>query len=152
MTPAFCVFRPVAATSKVSPPVSSKGTIDTDRLWRALHVVRTKDGIQLRHPLRPLVDLILTGRGRGSLEFSLLLCYYEMVWGKETYYNGGQGRSAGPTLNCCLPPKSITGNLKVKGSGDHTEGSGSWAGRARRGRGAHPERPQCARARSPVLT
>lgn len=35
-----------------------------------------------------MVDLILTGRGRGSLEFSLLLCYYEMVWGKETYYNG----------------------------------------------------------------
>lgn len=68
-----------------------------------------------------------------------------MVWGKETYYNGGGGGSAGPTLNCCLPPRSITGNLKVKGSGDHTEGSGSWEGRARRGRGAHPERALRAR-------
>lgn len=38
MTPAFRVLRPVAATSKVSPPVSSKCTTDTDRL----HVVRTR--------------------------------------------------------------------------------------------------------------
>lgn len=91
MTPAFRVLRPVAATSKVSPPVSSKCKTDTDRLWRALHVVGTKDHIQL---LRALVDLILTGPGRGSLEFSLLLCYYEMVWDKETYYNGvGGGRT-----------------------------------------------------------
>lgn len=71
-----------------------------DRMRRALHVVRTKDHIQLRHPLRPLVDLILTGRGRGSLEFSLLLCYYEMVWGKETYYIGGGCR----TNTKLLPP------------------------------------------------
>ena len=43
MTPAYRVLRPVAATSKASLPVSSKFTTDTDRLRRALHVVRTKE-------------------------------------------------------------------------------------------------------------
>lgn len=75
MTPAFRVLRPVAATSKVSLPVSSKFTTDKDRLRRALHVVRTKERPHpTPAPPGPLVDLILTGRGRGSLEFSLLLC------------------------------------------------------------------------------
>lgn len=63
-----------------------------------------------------------------------------MVWGKETYYNGKVGREGErPTLNCYLPPKSITGNVKVKGSGDHTEGSGSWAGPRSPGEGSPPE-------------
>lgn len=107
---------------------------------------RRKDGIQLRHPppRSPTAprgsDSRWPREGGGSLEFSLLLSYYEVVWGKETSYNGKVGRKGErPTLNCYLPPKSITGNVEVKGSGDHTEGSGSWAGPRSPGEGSPPE-------------
>lgn len=58
------------------------------------------------------------------------------------------GRWEGETpLSCCLPPKSITGNVEVRGSGDHTQGSGSWAGRARSpGEWSPPEAPPPARS------
>lgn len=73
MTPAFGVFRPATGTSQVSA-VSSKRTTYTDRLQRALHVVkRRKDGIQLRYLARPLLSLILAGPPEGqSWVFSFL--------------------------------------------------------------------------------
>lgn len=93
MTPAFGVFRPATGTSKVSA-VSSKCTTNPDRLQRALHVVeRMKESIQLQYLARPLMSLALADPGEGkSWNFffpSLLLCDYEVIWGKETHSRVG---------------------------------------------------------------
>lgn len=49
-----------------------------------------KDGIQLWYLARPLLSLILAGPQKGQswiFVFSLLSSYYEVIWGKETYYS-----------------------------------------------------------------